>query len=213
MTAARTAATTAMLALTTPWVKPSHLAAAGGRRAAGHGATQRDVEDLLERMREDLDGAAHDAAGEDDVLSMLDRYSSAIREFAALREGDLETAEETDEERVDPAFEALDGHVKEMIEDEERDAATDSRQALVGSLLVIVISSSALLTSHSRRCMRVAGLPATSFSGRPYVKARSACRHSCATRQTSCWSSTRTGPCATRANRWTGCSVTARTTS
>ena len=109
-------------------------------------ASVREVGDLLEAMRADLGGAVEDTGGGRGALAVLAEYSTAVRaEFAALREGDFEEAEEIDEERVDPTFEALQATVDAVAASEERDAATSSRQGLLGSLLVIVISSSALL--------------------------------------------------------------------
>ncbi len=110
------------------------------------GATVREVEDLLEAMRADLGGAVEDTRGERAAIACrattAPRYARSI---AALREGDLEQAEEIDEERVDPAFEALEASVDAVAASEERDAASSNQQGLLGSLLVIVLSSSALL--------------------------------------------------------------------
>jgi diguanylate cyclase (GGDEF)-like protein/PAS domain S-box-containing protein len=109
-------------------------------------ATVREVDGLLKAMLRDLQSATADGGDAPASLAVLGEYSAAVRdEFAALREGDLEEAEEIDEARVDPAFEALEANVEAVVAGEERDARASARQSLAGSLLAIVLSSSALL--------------------------------------------------------------------
>ena len=119
-------------------------------------AASRDVELALEEMsaalavQDEHARRSHDAEvdrhSDESPLVTLAEYSSAVRdEFDALRDGDLEEAEEIDEERVDPAFERLEVVVENLSQTEAADAASGHKQALIGSLLAIVLSSSALV--------------------------------------------------------------------
>ena len=130
--------------------------------------TTREVDRSLDAMAAILsarDKAEHHVGKT--ASNALDDYSSAVRdEFEALREGDLEEAEEIDEEHVDPAFEQLEAIVKEIVEDESAIADMADRQALTGSLLVIVLSSAALvalmfMTFRARRRVEIAEVQET----------------------------------------------------
>lgn len=142
----------------------SHVEAAAHRQGAleweaiaeGHLSAENRAE--IADARLDMERSAH--AVPDAVRGLLLAYQAAVnREFELLGAGDVERAEEVDEELVDPRFEALEEALTRLGRESRERADRAERQAELGivtGLAGVVAIAAVLVGGAARRSRRAA---------------------------------------------------------